>query len=263
MTIEIGFANILVYLLIWVRLAGMILFNPLLSRSNVPAMVRMGLVFFMTIMVAPMQPASVFEAVYAMSAFTYTLVMVGELAVGFVYGYVFQIFYYLLFNVGDMMDTEMGLAMAKTFDPATNIQTSFSSRLITTLFVLYLFTSGGYQNILTLFTDSFASIPIGTFSLTTGIVPFLLELFAQVFTLAIRLVAPFMVAEFILQASMGILMKFIPQITIFVINFQLRILLGLLMIFLFAPFIGEFITNYIDTMFASLLRAMEIMSTGG
>lgn len=261
MTIDIGFANILLYLLVWVRLAGMILFNPLLSRSGVPAQVRMGLVFLITVLIAPLQPQEVAIAVYEMGTASYAFAVLREAAIGLVFGYVFQIFYYLLFNVGDMMDTEFGLSMAKTFDPATNIQASFSSRILTTLFTLYFFLTGSHLVIIRLFADSFATIQVGTFAFTTGILSFVLQLFTQVFSLSIRLVAPFMVAEFILQASMGILMKFIPQITVFVINFQLRILLGILMLFWFAPFIGEFVTNYLDVMLSSLVRTVEVMAT--
>lgn len=262
MTVDIGFANILVYLLVVVRLAGMLGFNPLLSQSGVPAMVRSGLCVFLAFLLAPMQPADAVANVYAMSAFTFVFAAMRELAIGLVFGYIFQIFYYLLFYVGDIMDTDIGLSMAKTMDPASNIQAGFSSKFVTTIFVLYIFLTGAHYKLIEIFAGTFESISVGSFALNTGILEFLMTLFVKIFSLALRLCAPIMVAEFVLQASMGVLMKFIPQITIFVINFQMRIMLGLLLLLTMSPFIGAFIDSYIDVLFNNLVDAAAMMAQG-
>ncbi|MDL2252710.1 flagellar biosynthetic protein FliR [Ruminococcaceae bacterium OttesenSCG-928-I18] len=259
MSIEINFSGLLVYLLVFARIAGMILLNPLFARNNIPQMARMGLVIGLTLLIAPMQPM---DAVLAMGDLEYAFSLLRELFVGAIYGYVFIIFYYLLFYAGDIMDTDIGLAMAKSFDPATQIQVSFSGQLVTMFFVMYLFASGTHLALIRMYADSFSYIPLGASTLSLSISAFIMELFVSVFMLAIRLVAPLMVAEFILQASMGILMKFIPQITVFVINFQLRILLGVLLLFLLAPYIGQFIDNYLTVMMDNLLGTTEVMSGG-
>ena len=258
-TAQLGFAEILVYLLVFVRLSGMFLFNPIFSRTGVPVMTRMGLIFFLAVVLVPTLPAGTVEAVYSMNSFEFIAAIVAELFIGLIFGFIFMIFYRMLNFVGDTMDTDFGIAMAKTFDPTSNIQVGFSSALLTTLFVLYLFATGGQYALIRLFSSTFQTIGLGTATMNTNVIVFVLQMFTQVFALAIRLAAPFMVAEFILQASMGILMKFIPQITVFVINFQLRIILGMLMLYTFAPFVGEFIDNYIDTMFATLVNAAELM----
>lgn len=260
MTVEIGFANILVYMLVWVRLAGMILFNPMLSRRNVPSVVRNGLVLLLCLLLAPMQSAETMARVYEMSGFGYALAIVFELVIGIVYGFVFQLFYYMLFFVGDLLDTDIGLSMARSFDPGTNIQAAFSSSLITLMFSLYIFATNSHLALIRVFAQSFDAISVGSFTLNAGVVEFILQLFTAVFLLALRLWAPFLVAEFVLQVSMGILMKFIPQISVFVINFQLRILLGVLLLFLFAPFIGQFIDNYITVLFDNLWLATDTMA---
>ncbi len=260
MTVDVLFINMLVYMLVFVRLSGMILLNPLFSRSNVPSTVRMGLVLLLSLLIGPMQPEESMQAVYQMNGFMYSFTAIGELAIGIVFGYIFQVFYYLLFFMGDVMDTDIGLAMAKSFDPTTNIQSGFSARIVTLLFSLYIFATGSHLTMIHIFADTFTTIPTGSFSIEVSIVTFALQLFANVFSLGMRLVAPMMVAEFILQASMGILMRFIPQITVFVINFQLRILLGVIMLFAFAPYIGQFIDSYIDTLFDSLVIASQTMS---
>ncbi len=263
MSIQLSFAFVSVYILVFARLAGMILLNPLFARVNVPSVARMGLVLFLMLLIAPLQPVESAQLVSGFGAVEFIFAIIRELCIGAVYGYIFQIFYYLLFFVGDMMDTDFGIAMAKTFDPATNIQASFSGKLLTVLFSMYIFASGSHLALIKIFADSFTLIPLGKLSLSVDLLTFILTLFSSVFMLAMRLIAPFMVAEFILQASMGILMRFVPQVTVFVINFQLRILLGLIMLFLLAPFVGQFIDRYITILFDSLSEATRlIMGTG-
>lgn len=259
MQIDVFFSGLLVYMLVLVRFAGMIFFNPILSRSGVPSIVRIGLVLFLTLLIAPMQEVAPVEA---MGSLEYAFAAVKELFLGFVYGFVFQIFYYLLYFAGDVIDTDIGLSMAKTFDPATNIQSGFSSSFITTLFVLYVFLTDSHLALINMFATSFELIPLGVSGLSTSVFSFIIDLFISIFMVVLRLCAPFMVAEFILQVSMGILMKFVPQITVFVINFQLRIGLGLLMLFLFAPFVSQFIDNYIVILFDNLSDIPAVIMSG-
>ncbi len=256
MQIEIGFEGLLVYLLVFTRLAGMILLNPVFSRNNLPQMARMGLILCLTLLIAPLQPL---ETIADFSGIELTFAIFRELFVGAVYGYVFLIFYYLLYYAGEIMDSDIGLAMAKTFDSASQIQVAFSGQIVTIFFITYLFATGSHLALIRMYADSFAFIPLGASTLSLSISGFITELFVSVFMLAIRLVTPLMVAEFVLQVSMGILMKFIPQITIFVINFQLRILLGILLLFLFAPFIGQFIDDYLTVLFDSLFESTQVM----
>ncbi len=257
MQIEIVFEGLLVYLLVFARLAGMILLNPVFSRNNLPQMARMGLILSLTFLIAPLQPL---ESTASLAGLELVFSIFREVFVGAVYGYIFLLFYYFLYYAGEISDSDIGLAMAKVFDSESQIQVAFSGQIVTIFFVTYLFATGSHLALFRMYADSFSYIPPGASTLTLGISSLIIELFVSVFLLAIRLVAPIMVAEFVLQVCMGILMKFIPQITIFVINFQLRILLGVLLIFLFAPFIGQFIDDYLTVLFDSLFESTLVMS---
>ncbi len=55
---------------------------------------------------------------------------------------------------------------------------------------------------------------------------------------------------------MGVLMKLVPQIHVFVISVQFKILLGLLLMILFASPITAFLDNYMTLMFENMERAL-------
>lgn len=54
------------------------------------------------------------------------MALLRELFVGLACGFVFQVYYYMLFFAGDWMDMHFGMSMAKVFDPGTSIQASMS-----------------------------------------------------------------------------------------------------------------------------------------
>ena len=252
----ISFSELYIYILVFARMAGLILFNPLLSRKNVPTQVRAGLVLMLTLLVSPAVDSSHIDP----ASFDMLLGIFKELFMGFVCGFVYQIFYFLLLFVGDCMDTEFGMAMAKVFDPATNIQVSVSGSLITVLFMLYILITDSHLVMIQMYALSFKLVPIGTITLSTNAYQLMLTLFVEVFSLALRLLLPFMVVEFILQITMGIMMKLVPQIHVFVINFQMKQGLGLVMLFSMSPVIAAFLDNYIIIMLENMQRAMMILA---
>ncbi|MBP1556653.1 MAG: flagellar biosynthetic protein FliR, partial [Oscillospiraceae bacterium] len=131
----VSFDGFYIYVLVFARLAGLVFFNPLLSRRNVPTQIRAGLVLLLTILVSPSVDASAVTP----DSFDLIIGIIKELFIGFLCGFVYQVFYYLLLFAGDWLDTEFGMAMAKVFDPATNMQISVTGNLLTLLFTCYLF----------------------------------------------------------------------------------------------------------------------------
>ncbi|MEG2922975.1 MAG: flagellar biosynthetic protein FliR [Oscillospiraceae bacterium] len=254
MTIQLN--GLSLYLLVFVRFAGMIAFNPLLSRRNVPNNVRTIFALALTFVIAPtLDIGTVADFVGIDLAFS----MVKELFVGFICGYAFQIFYEMLLFAGDMLDTEFGMSMAKIFDPGTNMQVSLTGKLLTFLFVGYFFATDSHLVMIHMFATTFSIIPPGTVTFTQDAMRYGMELFVNVFVLALRLVTPFMAAEFVLQAAMGVLMKLVPQIHVFVINFQLKQGLGLVLLFILAPVVGAFMDNYIVILLDSMQKAAEML----
>ena len=128
--------NVDIYLLVFVRMSGIFLLNPLISRTNIPAMARVAVVLFTTVMVTPM---ITLPEGFESGTFDFLLCFLKEIFIGILLGYVFNIFYYMLLATGDIMDTNLGFGMAKVFDPGTSIQSSVVTNILHYMFVLYFF----------------------------------------------------------------------------------------------------------------------------
>lgn len=247
-----------VFLLVFARIGGMILVNPIFSRRNVPMRVRTGLVLAVSLLIAPGLDG---QAVNAFNSIEMGMALFKEAAVGVSFGLVFQIFYYMIFVAGDLMDTVFGLAMSRVFDPVNGLQVSLMGQVLQIVFVLYFFATGSHLVMIKAFAYSFQMIPAGAQTLQLqAVAEFLLTLFNSAFLLALKMCMPFVAAEFLVEAAMGILMKLIPQIHVFVINMQCKILAGLLLMLLFAQPLGNFIDNYITVLMDSIQKLMTVMA---
>ena len=66
--------------------------------------------------------------------------------------------------------------------------------------------------------------------------------------------------ELVTEAAIGILMRMIPQINVFAVNFQLKIIVGLMMLlFMFSP-MSERLYVIIDNMFMYMQQLFIVMS---
>lgn len=247
--------NIDLYILVFARIAGVVIFNPLLSRNNIPAAVRTTIAFAVTILIAPLLNTA---DGYGSGGNDFLFSFGKEIFIGVLLGYIFNIFYFMLITAGDVLDITFGFGMAKSFDPGTNIQTAFTANMFNLLFILYFFVTNSHLVLIETAVQSYEVFPVGANGISIySAAEFAVELVSNTFGLAMKLAFPFIAVEFILEISMGILMKLIPQIHIFVIHVQFKILLALIMLFVMANPISVFIDNYILIMFDNLNEALR------
>ena len=77
--------------------------------------------------------------------------------------------------------------------------------------------------------------------------------------MGLKMAFPLIAMELLTEFAVGILMRIIPQINVFVINFQLKIIVGLLMLLvLFSP-IADQLEQLIGQMFRWIQESIPLM----
>ena len=247
-------AQLTLFLYITMRMSGFVLFNPLLGRNNSPAIVRAGLVLVLASAVfagsgSAAVPATLLELVVRLLL---------ELLLGFAVGFVMHLFFMIPSLAGFTMDSQMGMSMASTYDAGSQMNSSVTSTLLNVLMILLFFAAGGHQTLFRILLTSGDVVAFGAVSLGADMANAMVELFIQTFLLAVQLSLPVLAAELIGQVGMGILMKAIPQINAFVINIELKVVLGLvLVLLLMAPF-SDFLLEAERTMLDSLHQVLAL-----
>lgn len=230
------------FTLVLMRISGMILFNPILGRRNVPAVVKAGMIMALTIIVSSFyngaveQPNTVVE---------YAVILIKECAVGYVTGFVISLFLYVIILAGEFIDMQLGLSMAKIYDSQSNASISMSATLYNILYTLIFFALNGHIAVLHAILTSSEVVPYGEVVLNQAVYQRIWDIFIQCTILGIQMSFPILAAELICEMGVGILMKTIPQINVFVINIQAKVLIGILiLVMMFVP-MEEFVRGLI------------------
>lgn len=238
-------AQLSLFSLIMMRMSGFILLNPLLGRREIPMQVKGGFIFVLTIMAYSLSVENL-SSTYSMIEFGFLLIK--EFAVGFVVGYVMELFFFAITFGGYIIDFQLGLTMATVYDPQSNSQVAVTGSLLQTWFVLLFFAVDGHLALMKILVTSAEILPYGSVMLTQGAGPRVLEVFLNCVELGMRLSLPILAAEFLVQVGIGIMNKVVPQISIFVINIQLKIIVGIgLLIIMFSSF-GEHLNRILTQM---------------
>lgn len=248
------------FLLVFARMGGLVFISPVFSRKGVPARVRTGLALALSLFVVP-GLREYERAADALMNLEMAAALIKEVAVGVMIGAIFQIFFYMLYCAGDLLDTVFGLAMGKVMDPVNGVQSSVLGQFLNIFFFLYFFASGCHLMTVRLFLYTYEIIPPGTAQFPgREALWYIVMIFASAFSIAVRLALPFVAAELVLEVTMGVMMKLVPQIHVFVINIQSKIILGMILMLLFAQPVGTFLDGYNETIFREVQNVMMMFS---
>lgn len=251
----VDWEGLTLFIYVSARMSGFVLFNPLLGRSNVPGIVRTGFVLVLSVSVA----LTTGQQVAVPSGFLLLIIRIFlELALGFFLGMAMQFFFYIPRMAGEAIDTQMGMTMNQIYDPGSQSNMSVSGVLMNLLMTLLFFAANGHHTLLRIMLTSGEVIPFGAVSIGDKVLNRMLALFMECTVFAIKLCLPILAAELLGQIGMGVLMKVIPQINVFSINIELKVIIGLIMIFLLISPFSEFFLKIEMEMLDSLKEMMKL-----
>ncbi|NLO39329.1 MAG: flagellar type III secretion system protein FliR, partial [Ruminiclostridium sp.] len=91
---------------------------------------------------------------------------------------------------------------------------------------------------------------------------FFIRVFTSVFVIGFKIAAPVTAAIFIVDVSLGVIARAVPQVNVFVIGMPLKILLGLLVILFTLTAFRSVVHVLMGGMHNEMLRFMEILRGG-
>ena len=247
--------------LIVLRMTGFIMFGPIYGRTGIPGLIKGGLIGVLSLFVISFTDAGTVEVPVTMLEIA--LKMFLELSVGAVVGYVMRLFFMVVQFGGEIVDAQMGLTMAQTYDAGSQMNMSVTGSLLNILLVLNFFAENGHYTLMRILLASAELLPYGQVSMGTAVSEYVMELFVGCLVFAVKLSMPILAAEMLGQLGMGILMKAIPQINAFVINMELKVIVGLALLFFFLVPMNEFILKVEMEMLGSMQQMLVTIAGAG
>ena len=247
------------FLLVLVRVSCFVFVAPFFSVQGVPRQVRIGLSFFTSLMIYEVITPAEIPVTYS-TVTGYAVIVLKEAIVGLLLGFGATLCSSIVNFAGSIIDMETGLSMATIFDPATNQSTSITGAFYQYVLLMMMIATGMYRYLLGALADSFVLIPVnGAVFHQDSLLAAMISFMSDYIIIGFRICLPVFCVMMLLNAILGVLAKVSPQMNMFAIGIQLKIVVGLSVMFItvgMLPGASDFIFQEMKKMITAFAGGM-------
>jgi len=217
-----------VFVLVFFRLAGMMVFAPLFGSGRVPRRVRVLMALVLAVCMcegvkAPHLPDTAWELALGVG---------GELVFGIAMGMVLSFVFIAAQWGGEMVGQQMGLNISEVLDPQFGKAGSLVGDLYFMLTLVTFLLMGGHLEMIRGMRNSFDALPLLSLGMDRPLFDMLTNLMAACAMLALRLAAPVLVTMLVVDLALGCIGKTMPQMNVMTAGLTLRSVIGMAVLLL-------------------------------
>jgi flagellar biosynthetic protein FliR len=251
-----NFSHILGFALLFLRMVGFCVSAPIIGTNNVPAPVK---VLFSLVLSSILFPQMSWNKLSVdLESLLIVSMAAKEVFVGLVFGFLARIFFMTVTMAGHIISVSLGLSTSQLFNPALGDTSTAFDQFFGILSVLFFFAINGHYSLIVGLFGTFQIIPVQemgiNFEAFQGIAP----LVQHATALAIKMSAPIMASILIMNLSIAVIGRAVPQINILVTSLPVNILVGLLVVFISLPLL---VWQMKELMTVMDLRVFEILKS--
>jgi flagellar biosynthesis protein FliR len=226
------FLNIIVFWLLATRLTGFFLLAPGVMDMQLPKLVRVCLILWLSCFMTPLVPAPP-----AMDLGWGSLIaaMGMEFLFGLGLGLVTRLVLTAVQVGGSLMDNDLSLSAAQQLSPSAGISGGVLGRVLMLIGLAYFWASDYLSALLVGIEQSFRVLPIGTVGVTQASLGLMVHLCGELFAAGLIIAAPIAMLCFIVTMALGFLSRSVQQLNVFNESFTIRVVVGGGGVVLFLP----------------------------
>lgn len=212
--------HLITFILVFVRLGGMMTAAPLLSRKDIPAQVRVFLAVALALLLTPTQLGATVPGPQGVVEFAF--LAGGEFLVGIVLGLGLMVLIQGMGLAGELISRISGIGMNDVYDPTSETEVTGMSQFIMTLGLVAFLCFSGHRALIAGLLESYRELPIGKTFQSQEVVSLLMAMLQASFILAIRVAAPAMAALLVVTLVLGLISRTLPQVNLLMLGFGLN-----------------------------------------
>jgi flagellar biosynthesis protein FliR len=235
-------------LLTLVRVSGILVFAPFFSASAIPVRAKAVFAGAVAVLLAPL--VATLPRAHAEIDFA---ALIGELAVGLIYGLILALLNEMLLFAGEIAGLQFSFSAVNLLDPTSSIQTPLMGDLFQLVGTLVLIAAGLDRILLASLVRSFRAVPLGTYAIQPITSHAIVESAGGIFLAAVELAAPVLAATMLVEIAVALLSRLSPQLPVMSLTVPMKTLVG------FAVLTGSLALwpRFIEARFAGLLDMAE------
>ncbi|MGM0522538.1 MAG: flagellar biosynthetic protein FliR [Bacillota bacterium] len=245
-----------VFLLVFGRLAGFFVTLPIFSYRNIPTQFKIGFAAFVSLMIMFTLDIPVIDL-----DLTFVFLLVKEVIIGLVIGFVANIIMTAIQIAGNFIDFQMGFAIANVIDPQTGAQGPVIGQYLYIFALMFLLAVDGHHLLIQGAIHSFDVIEVDQLIDLgqDGLLITAINMFNQLFLIAFQMAIPIVGTLFLVDVTLGIVARTVPQLNVFVVGIPLKIGVSLFVLSLFMMAYIDLVkrlVHYVIEMMEMLMRIL-------
>jgi flagellar biosynthetic protein FliR len=156
---------------------------------------------------------------------------------------------------GSLIDLFLGFSFGSLVDPLSGVNATVISNLYAMLGVAIFIAIGGDTFMIQGLARTYEVIPLVDMPPLGSLVAGVDLAFVQLFTSALEVVAPVLIAVTITDAAFGVVSRVVPQLNVFAIGFSAKIAVGLVVLAASMPFLGGWLGDELNESMRQILGA--------
>lgn len=227
MSLEWLLQSVPTFVLVFFRLAGLMLAAPFFGGSRIPARIRL---MFALVVAASLLPA--IAAPPALPATTWHLAIGigGELLFGLAIGTALSFFFVAVHWAGEIIGQQMGLGLGELYDPQLGQTGAPVADMYYLLTLVTFLVMQGHHAFLRGVRATFDSLPLLSVQMSQSLLDLVTGLLHAATGMALQLAAPMLIAMLLVDVVLGFLSKTVPQLNVMTAGLSLRALGGMVVL---------------------------------
>ena len=244
------------FLLILMRMGGVMVSAPLFNRRDLMLMSKVSLVFWTSFLILFVVPSPAKPLTTGLS-----LVMAGiiEFLIGLMMGFVCDLLITTLEFAGNLMDSQGGLSVAATLDPTSGRSMALLSLLLKNTATVMFLCMDGHHMVLSALLQSYQLIPLASHvNLAKGSY-YIVSLGSSLFGMAVLLSAPVLLVIFLVDLGFGLMNKVAQQINVFQLGSQIKPLVATMIFLVTIPSLSVSVGKLLETTAQHVTKTLYLL----
>ena len=251
------FLYFMTFLLCMARIIGFFVQAPIWGSNHINDKILVGLSVGIAVIVYPYIPI---PKALPGGPITFILLIVSQLFVGLVIGFVSFLPMAMAQFGGELMDIQMGLSSAAANDPSSKGTINLIRRMKFYIAMIVYMILNGHHILLEAVIRSFNIIPLTGVRFSSMLISDLIKMSGQVLYVGVQIGLPVLGALFMIQIALGIMAKVAPQMNVFMLSFPMNILMGLTILTSSLPLFVARLRPMFDQNFTDILTALRALA---
>lgn len=250
-----GEQTVAAFFLTLARVSPLFLLAPLFSSKNIPARVRGTIAVALAIGLSPVVSRGI---TVDLDVWIFAGLLGKEILVGAAFAYALAAFFAAIQVAGAFLDTLIGFAYGGLVDPITGNQSSVLTQLYALVGIAIFIAIGGDAWVVQGLAKTYELVPMDGYPQLGPLVAGADAAFVVVFSAAIQVAGPIVLALIVTDAAFGVVSRVVPQLNVFAVGFPAKVVVGLLLLGVTLPFVAGWFTEELQLSVSAALKTLRL-----